>query len=97
VECRTFGYMYEVKQKGGHNYFMITEPLTKNKDMDRFKMLKAELFILKRAMQVERSNSMHFPRFQSSGCTDDFKYIIMQPLAESLYDVTRKQMKSAFT
>jgi len=97
VDKGVFSYLYEVKQKGGNNFYMITEPITNNKDMERFKLLKFELLILRDAMKSERSSTMHFPRFQDSGCTDDFKFIIMQGLGETLYDITRKQMKSAFS
>jgi len=97
VDKGVFSYLYEVKQKEGENEYMVTEPITANRDMERFKTLKLELVILRNAMKSERSDTMHFPRLKDSGCTEEFKFLIMQGLGESLYDITRKQMKSAFS
>jgi tau tubulin kinase len=93
----TFNYLYEVKEKGGKIFFLRTEPCTTNKDLELFKTLKYELLILKKVSKPPYSVLVHFPRFQDSGATGNFKFLVMQPLGETLYDITRKRLNSAFT
>ncbi|KAI6196210.1 hypothetical protein M3Y94_01081800 [Aphelenchoides besseyi] len=93
----TFGFTYFVKQTGGNNYYMRTEPMTVNSDLRTFKILKAELFILRKCLQLDRAATGHFVRLYDSGCNDEFKFIITQALGDTLHDITRKKLRSAFS
>ncbi|KAI6221694.1 Protein kinase domain-containing protein [Aphelenchoides besseyi] len=98
VAVGAFGFTYEVKQKNATaTYFLRTEPMTANPQLRKFKLLKIELFILRKTKEMERSSTCHFPRLVDSGCTDEFKFLITQPLGENLYDLTRNRLGRAFT
>ncbi|KAI6179002.1 putative serine/threonine-protein kinase [Aphelenchoides besseyi] len=93
VAVGAFGFTYEVKQKNGTaTYFLRTEPMTANPQLK-----KIELFILRKTNEMERSSTCHFPRLVDSGCTDEFKFVITQPLGDNLYDLTRNRLGRAFT
>jgi len=55
------------------------------------------LTILKKAMDQPGSGSKHMPTFYDSGSTDYLKFMIIQPLGESLQDISREKLKAAFT
>jgi len=92
-----FGYVYEVKENEGGTFFLKTEPRTTDKDMERFKGLKYEMYILLKLSNPPYSRLKHMLRFQDSGATDDFKFLIMQPLGENLHDISRIHLKSEFS
>ncbi|KAI6170313.1 Protein kinase domain-containing protein [Aphelenchoides besseyi] len=97
VSAGTFGFTYLVRQKEGNFYYLRTEPMTANPELRAFKFLKFELLILRKSRDLERSATEHFVRLYDSGCTDDFKFMVTQALGETLHDITRKQLHSAFS
>ncbi|KAI6170177.1 Protein kinase domain-containing protein [Aphelenchoides besseyi] len=97
VSAGKFGFTYLVRQKEGNFYYLRTEPMTANPELRAFKYLKFDLLILRKSRDLERSATEHFVRLHDSGCTDDFKFMITQPLGETLHDITRKQLHSAFS
>ncbi|KAI6184545.1 Protein kinase domain-containing protein [Aphelenchoides bicaudatus] len=103
VEKCIFGFKYEVEQRNVNRkrYFLRTEPLTRQDNVTKFKTLKHELMILKLAKDLNRKSTKsigaHIPKFHDVGATSDFKFVISQALGPSLYDITRKELKSAFS
>jgi len=97
VKERLFGYMYEVKEKQGDIFFLKTEPRTTDKTMQGLKSLRNEMTILKKRLLPKYECMENLPRFYDSGATDDFKFLVIQPLGENLNDIMFKHLKSAFS
>uniref|UniRef100_A0A7E4UMH9 Protein kinase domain-containing protein n=1 Tax=Panagrellus redivivus TaxID=6233 RepID=A0A7E4UMH9_PANRE len=93
-----FGYLYEAEiVEGMKKVWLKTEPMSEDPDMKKFKVLKNELVVLQAMCRSPANETQHFSKLLDSGCTEKYKFLILEPLGENLYVITRLYLNSSFT